>query len=109
MSHKYRPGDRVRYNGKVGEIDNMGYSERNEENLYIVKFENGRKEKALESALSAAEEAVRITPAKYDEAVKALMYSIAEDVGDTPQLDGVLEIVGGVCGWLKARLFEGND
>lgn len=108
MSHKYRPGDRVRYNGKVGEIDNMGYSEKHEENLYIVKYDNGKKEKALESALSAAEE-VRITVNQFDEAVKALMYSIAEDVGDTAQLDGVLEIVGGVCGRLKARLFDKND
>lgn len=110
MANKYKVDDRVRHGDKFGVIDNIGFSEKNKECLYIVRFGNGQKEKVLESEITPAiSEDVRITKAQYDEAVKALMYSIAEDVGDTPQLDGVLEIVGGVCGRLKARLFDKND
>lgn len=110
MASKYKIDDRVLYNGKVGEIDNIGYSDNNEEYHYIVRFENGKKKKALESEITpAGGEDVKITATQFDEAVKAYMYSVAEDVGDTDQLDGALEIVGIVCRQLKTRLFERND
>ena len=110
MASKYKMDDRVLYDGKVGEIDNIGYSERNEEYLYIVRFENGKKKKALESEIiPAAEEVVKITASQFDEAVKALMYSVSESADDTDHLDGALNIIGIVCQRLKIRLFERND
>lgn len=110
MANKYKVDDRVRLGDKFGVIDNIGFSEKNEEYLYIVRFGNGKKEKVLESEIAPAiSEDVRITKAQFDEAVKALMYSVAEDVGDTDQLDRVLEIVGMVSRQLKTRLFEGNE
>lgn len=75
----------------------------------IVKYPGGRKDKIQLGRLAKYEAEKRVTAAQFDEAVKALMYSVAEDVGDTDQLDGVLEIVGMVSRQLKMRLFEGND
>lgn len=110
MANKYKVDDRVRFGEKIGVIDNIGFSEKNEEYLYIVRFGNGKKEKVLESEIAPAiSEDVRITKTQFDEAVKALMYEAAEDVGDTDRLDGVLEIIGTICGQLKTRLFDRND
>lgn len=76
----------------------------------IIKYDNGEKEKVLESDLiEARDDSIRLTPERFDETVKALMYATAEDVGDTDKLDGVLEIIGAVCAQLKARLFDGRN
>lgn len=98
-------GDRARlaFNKKVGTITEII------SDVAILKYPDGTKTKAPISLLVVENDVISVTPAKYDEAVKALMYKVAEDVGDTDQLDNVLEIVGMVCGQLKARLFEGND
>jgi hypothetical protein len=89
---------------RVGTITNIV------DNIAIIEYPpHGTKEKMPLKYLVKNEAEKRVSVEQFDEAVKALMYSIAEDVGDTAQLDGVLEIVGGVCGRLKARLFEGND
>lgn len=110
MANKYKVDDRVRFGGKIGVIDNIGFSERNEEYLYIVRFGNGQKEKVLESEIMPAVGTdVRISTGQFDEAVKTLMYEVADDIPDDEQLNGVLEIVVAVCGRLKARLFERND
>lgn len=100
----FKTGDNVRILGekRVGEITKI-IDER-----AIVKYQNGEKIKAPLSYLSLSSEDEGITPEKFDEAVKAVMYDVAKNVGDTDQLDGVLEIVGAVSSQLKARLFNGD-
>lgn len=76
----------------------------------IVEYSDGQREKVLASELIVVQDnAIRLTPEKYDETVKALMYATAKDVGDSEDLDQVLEIIGAVCSQLKARLFGEND
>lgn len=103
---KFQIGDRVRIIGdrETGTIVNII------EEVALVKYANGSKKKiSLVNLLPPLQGEITITREKFDEAVKALMYGVAENVGDTDRLDGVLEIVGMVCNDLKSRLFEGND
>lgn len=103
---KFRVGDEVQIAGQK-EIATI---EQIVDEVALVKYPDGKKMKtALAALLPPLTNEIVLTPDKYDEAVKALMFQVAEDVGDTDQLDSVLEIVGVVCRRLKTRLFEGND
>lgn len=109
---KFNVDDKVCINNsdKIGTIINFGYSERNDQYMYIVQYSNCKKEKALESELTAArDDIVRLTPNKFDEAVKALMYETAQDAESNEQLDFILELIGAVSSKLKARLFNENE
>lgn len=103
----FKVGDMVRIIGKreTGTIENII------EDVAIVKYADGRKKKigVVNLLPPLDDKSITITPEKFDEAVKALMYAAAEDVGDTDKLDGMLEIIGAVCSQLKARLFNGRD
>lgn len=101
----FKVGDNVRVLGekRVGEITRII------DETAIIKYSKGDKIKTLLSYLSLSSEDEGITPEKFDEAVKAVMYEVAEDIGDTDQLDGVLEIVGAVSARIKARLFDGGN
>lgn len=103
----FKPGDRVRVIGetKVGEIVSLI------EDVALVQYPKGNKRKiTLVNLLPPLDDnSIRLTPETYDEAVKSIMYDIAADIGDTDQLDGVLEIVGAVSSQLKTRLFNKND
>lgn len=99
----FQIGDRVRVVGEtvVGEV------ERIIGDVAIVRYKD-RKSKTHIENLVAAGENYYITPARYDEVVKGLMYQAAEDAGNSEDLDYILKIIGMVCGQLKARLFDGN-
>lgn len=100
---KFQTGDRVRIIGKreTGKIVNII------DDIALVKYSDGTKKKiAISNLLPPLEEGITLTPAQYDEAVKALMYEAAEDAGDTDQLDGMLEVIGAICAQLKARIFQ---
>ena len=102
----YKIGDRVRTIGdkKTGEITNLI------DNTAIVKYRGGVKKKiSIFDLIPYEDNSIALTPEKFDEAVKALMYGIAKDTGDSADLDGVLEIVAIVSSNLKDRLFNGND
>lgn len=76
----------------------------------LIEYPDGKRKKVLESRLMAyQEDAIRITPGKFDDAVRAIMYETAEGMEDSELLDGALEVVGAVCSRLKARLFGEND
>lgn len=101
----FKIGDNVRIlkERRVGKITNII------DDTAIVKFENSDKIKTRLSYLSYGESNdVIITPEKYDEAVKALMYTAAESAESDEQLNGILEVIGAICAQLKARLFDGN-
>ena len=96
----FKPGDMVRVIGEkeTGEIVAII------DGTALVQYKTGKRKIAL-SALIAQHE-TSVTAAQFDEAVKSLMYQIADDVGHTAQLDQVLEIAAVVCKRLKTRLFE---
>lgn len=99
-------GDRVKW---VFDEKHTGTITHIIEDTAIVKYDDGTKHKDPVTSLVKVDDVKMITAVQFDEAVKALMYEAAEDVGDTDQLDGVLEIIGTICRQLKTRLFEGND
>jgi hypothetical protein len=93
-----RQGDR-----RIGEVVNIIGD------TVIIQYLTGGKIKTrIDQVVPAREDEITITPAKFDEVVKATMYAVAENVGDVDQLDQVLEIVGAVSSQLKERLFDGN-
>jgi hypothetical protein len=78
--------------------------------VVIVQYKDGHKEKVNEADLIKLEPTARIiTPEKFDEAVKALMYGEAEKPDNEKDLDMILEVIGVVSFKLKERLFNGND
>ena len=103
----FKIGDRVRVIGKtkVAEIENII------DETALIRYPNGQKQKiGLCNLLPPLkEDYIQLTPEKFDEAVKSVMYDTAEKVGDTDQLDGVFEIVAAVSSQLKAKLFDGNN
>lgn len=101
----FNVGDRVRTkDDRTGVIVNADCRP-----TLIIGYHNGEREKILESELTKVKnETILISPAKFDNVVKALMYQAAEDAGDSKDLDFILEVIGMVCGQLKARLFDGN-
>lgn len=76
----------------------------------ILEYPNKGRIKVSESALMPIEsDAIEITPERFDEAVKSVMYATAEEMGEhEDKLDQALEVVAAVSSQLKARLFNGN-
>lgn len=103
----FKIGDKVRIIGerKTGIIVKMI------DDIALVQYPNGQKKKiGVVNLLPPIEDndSIEITPEKYDEYVKALMYEAAENAKNDEQLDGILEVIGVICARLKMRLFDGN-
>lgn len=81
------------------------------DDIALVQYPDGRKKKiGVCNLFPPIEDSnnIELTPEKYDEAVKALMYTAAESAESDEQLNGILEVIGAICAQLKARLFDGN-
>ena len=97
--------DRVTRAGdaRVGEVINIIGD------TVIIQYLTGEKIKTtLDRVVLANETEVTITPSKYDEIVKAVMFEVADGVGNRDDLDDILRVVGAVGVSIKTRLFDGN-
>ncbi len=107
---KFRIDDHVRVKGEqeIGQIVNIGYSERMAEVIYIVDYKN-RKRKDLESQIKPAQ--ISATVEEFDQAAVSVVDSylstaFGQDMDDE-ELDKLVEFVRNVCADLKGALFDG--
>ena len=100
----YKIGDRVLTpDNSIGIIDNII------DDKTIVKYPNGNKMKYLLSDLDKAPSVtITITPEKYDDIVKVVMYDVAEDSENKDHLNFILELIGAVASKIKERLFNAD-
>lgn len=88
---KFNVGDMVRVTGEslIGEITEIGFSDRMMEHTYIVSYKDSKR-KVLEHQLETAPVVFSIKD--FDEAVKKVTLYYAEEV--VPQLSGCEDAVG---------------
>lgn len=101
----FKVNDEVRVIGEMttGIIENII------EDTALVRYPNGKKKVNVNCLVPPlADNSIRVTPEKYDEAVKGIMYGAAEAAEDDEQLNAILEVIAAVCSQLKARLFNGD-
>lgn len=101
----YNINDKVRIIGetKVGIIDCII------EETAIVRYPDGKKKININCLVPPlADNSITLTPEKFDEAVKGVMYDAAEKATSDNQLDDILEVIAAVCSKLKSRVFDGN-
>lgn len=98
---KFKIGDTVRVIGenRIGEIAEVGYSERMAESTYVVSFKTSRR-KVLEHQLETAP--VMFTIGELDTAIRKIEAFYADDV--IPQLMGVDDKAGRIFMELVSRI-----